>query len=295
MDFNAAALFVKVVSYGSFSETSRRTGVPVATVSRRVAELEKELGFRLLERTTRYLRLTEAGSAFYDCAIRGVEAFEIGVSALEGHPQTLAGTLRLSLPPAFVPWRNLLREFQHRYPNIKIDLFVTERRINLIEDGIDVALRVGAAEVDNAFIQKIGEYRHGLAMSPTFIQQYGEPSKPEALMDLPFASWRVPGDSVILQMGAQQIELVPYLQVNDYLHLLELALAGDCITELPPFLAQVHLMNGRLKPVLSQYPLSLRELTLIYPSRKQLSRLVKTYINFCAEWVGDLCESLKTS
>ncbi|NEP15345.1 MAG: LysR family transcriptional regulator [Leptolyngbya sp. SIO4C1] len=294
MDLNAAALFVKVVSYGSFSATSRQTGVPVATVSRRIAELEKSLGFRLLERTTRYLRLTDAGTAFYDCALRGVDAFETGLAVLENHQQTLAGTLRLSLPPAFVPWRQLLREFQRRYPHVKVDLFVTERQVNLIEDGIDVALRVGDPGGD-VISQEIGDYRHILTVSPTFIQQYGEPTRPADLLELPYASWRVSASAATLQLANQQIELRPYLQTNDYLHLLELALAGDCVTELPPFLAQVHIINGRLKPILSRYPLPVRQLMLVYPGRKQLSRLVKTYIDFCARWVDELCQSLKTS
>ncbi|WP_292801735.1 LysR family transcriptional regulator [Nostoc sp. NMS7] len=107
MDFNSAALFVKVVQYGSFSETARRTNTPVATVSRWIAELEKDLGIRLLERSTRHLRMTQAGTTFYEYAVRGFEAFETGLFILENQQQELTGTLRLSLPPAFLPMQEL--------------------------------------------------------------------------------------------------------------------------------------------------------------------------------------------
>lgn len=158
MDFNSAALFVKVVQYGSFSEAARRTNTPVATVSRWIAELEKDLGIRLLERSTRHLRMTLAGTTFYEYAVRGFEAFETGLSILEDQQQELTGTLRLSLPPAFLPMQQLLQDFQACYCKVKLEIFITERKINLIEDGIDVALRVGELKDNQTIARKLGEY-----------------------------------------------------------------------------------------------------------------------------------------
>lgn len=288
MDFNAVALFVKVVQYGSFSETARRTNIPIATVSRRIKELEEDLGFRLLERSTRHLRLTDAGTSFFNYANQGVEAFETGLSSLNHDQLNLSGTLRLSLPPGFIPWQKLLQEFQARYPHVKIELLVTERRIDLIEDGIDVALRIGDRKDNRAIGRKLGEYRHLLVTSPILLRKYGEPSHPKDLIKMPCACWRVSTESKSWLLGDETIQISPFFQVNDYLHLLELALAGICVTELPPFLAQDSIANGQLKRLLTNYPLPLCELNLLYPSRKQLSRLVKTYIDFCFEWVIDL-------
>ncbi|WP_019503020.1 LysR family transcriptional regulator [Pseudanabaena sp. PCC 6802] len=285
MDLNSAALFVKVVQYGSFSETARQTNTPVATISRRIADLEKELGVRLLERSTRHLRMTQAGAAFYEDAARGLEAFEMGLSTLENQQQELTGTLRLSLPPAFLPWQQLLQDFQVRYHQVKFDIFITERRVNLIEDGIDVALRIGDRKDNQAIVKKLGEYRHQLVASPDFLEQYGTPSQREQLLTMPCASWHA---QTTWLLGNESIQISPIFQVNDYLHLLKLALAGSCVTELPPFLIQEHLMNGRLKTLLKDYPLPAQQLNLLYPSRKQLSRLVRTYIDFCAEWVDGL-------
>ena len=121
MDLNAVALFVKVVQYGSFSETARRTQVPVATVSRRIKLLEADLGFRLLERSTRYLRVTDAGESFLEYAAQGVEAFETGQSTLEQYQAVLLGTLRLSVPSGFLPCRELLQRFRAIHPNVRMD------------------------------------------------------------------------------------------------------------------------------------------------------------------------------
>lgn len=287
MDYNSVVLFVNVVSYGSFSKTARKTGIPVATVSRRIAQLEKELGFRLLERSTRYLRLTEAGSTFLAFAARGVEEFEMGLSILTNHQLELSGTLRLSVPPTFTIWRRLLREFQILYPGVKIKLFVTERRVNLIEDGIDVALRIGKIQDSQAVAVKLGEYRHLLVASPAFIKQYGAPKQPKDLLSIPCASWHIPNTQITWTVGDQSIKIEPFFQVNDYIHLLDLALKGDCVTQLPPFLALEHLKNGTLQHVLKDYPLQILTLNLLYPSRKQLSRLVKSYIEFCTKWSDD--------
>ncbi|MEH2236109.1 LysR family transcriptional regulator [Nostoc sp.] len=288
MDFNSAALFVKVVQYGSFSEAARRTNTPVATVSRRIAELEKNLGIRLLERSTRHLRMTQAGTTFYEYAARGFEAFETGLSILENQQQELTGTLRLSLPPAFLPWQELLQEFQVRYCKVKLEIFITERKINLIEDGIDVALRVGKPKDNQTITRKLGEYRHQLVASPDFLEKYGEPSQPEQLLTMPCASWNTRTDARKWSLGDESIQIAPSLQVNDYLHLLKLVLAGACVTELPPFLIKEHLASGRLKTLLEDYSLPTQQLNLLYPSCKQLSRLVSTYIDFCTEWVDCL-------
>lgn len=288
MDLNSAALFVKVVQYGSFSETARRTNTPVATVSRWIADLEKDLGVRLLERSTRRLRMTQAGTTFYEYAARGLEAFETGLSILEDQQQELTGTLRLSLPPAFLPMQKLLQDFQVRYCQVKLEIFITERKINLIEDGIDVALRVGELKDNQTIARKLGEYRHQLVASPDFLEKYGEPSQPEQLLTMPCASWNTRTDTIKWSLGDESVQIAPILQVNDYLHLLKLVLAGTYFTELPPFLIKEHLASGRLKTLLEDYPLPTLQLNLLYPSSKQLSRLVSTYIDFCTEWVDCL-------
>lgn len=293
MDLNAAALFVKVIQYGSFSETARRTKIPVATVSRRIKLLEADLGFRLLERSTRYLRVTDAGESFLEYATQGVEAFETGRSTLEQYQAVLSGTLRLSVPNGFLPWRELLQRFQAVHPNVRIKLLATERKVDLIEEGIDVALRIGSRKDNQAVSKLLGTYRHLLVASPTLLKKYSSIQHPSHLQSVPFATWNNPAGSTHWQLGEETIDVHPFLQVNDYLHLQELALSAICVTELPPFLAKEHIDSGQLIQLLRDHPLPECDLSLLYPSGKHLSRLVRTYIAFCTEWATEFLNSLR--
>ena len=192
------------------------------------------------------------------------------------------------MPPGFIPWRNLLRDFQSNYPKINIELYLTERKVDLVEDGIDVALRIGNTREKQAVAQKIGEYQHLLVASPILFKDYDVPHKPVDLLKIPCASWKSPNDSSNWQLGHELVQINPFFQVNDYLHLLDLALAGKCVTELPPFLAHSHFASKQLKHLLPNYSFPSYEISLLYPSRKQLSRLVTTYVDFCSKRVIDL-------
>ena len=281
MNFDSVALFVEVVKAGSFSAAARHTHTPVATVSRRISDLEKSLNIRLLERSSRHLRMTDAGSILYEYAARGMEELHAGLLALESSQQELAGTLRLSIPPSFIPWRLLVQDFQLHYPNIKVEIYVTERRLDLVQDGIDVALRVGELQHDNVVARKLFKYRHKLVASPELLAKYGSPQQPMQLLNMPCACWNDRVSAPVWNLGGKDYNIRPYLQVNDFLHLQALVLAGECVTELPPFLAQPAIAAGTLQELLPEVPLPERELYLLYPSRRQVSRLVKTYVDFC--------------
>jgi len=283
MDLNSVDMFVRVVQAGSFSGAARSSGIPVATLSRRVSELEKELGVRLLERSTRYLRLNEAGTILFDYAVRGLQELSAARLAIENREKELRGNLRLSVPPNFQPWWPLLQKFQLRYPNVNIEIFVTERKIDLIGDGIDVALRVGDAYHQSSVLRKVTTYRHILVASPAYIKEYGEPQFPEDLLERPCASWNMRSASCVWQLGDSKVEIPAFLQVNDFFHLIYLAVQGQCIIEAPPFLVSKELSSGQLIPVLSAYPCPLLDLNLLYPSRHQLSRIVQVYVNYCLE------------
>ncbi len=283
MDLDSVALFVEVVKAGSFSAAARHTHTPVATVSRRISELEKSLNIRLLERSSRHLRMTDAGSVLYEYAARGVEELHAGLLALENSQQELAGTLRLSIPPSFTPWRLLIQDFQLQYPNIKVEIHVTERRVDLVQDGIDVALRVGELVHDNVVARRLFNYRHTLVASPKLLVNYDPPQEPLQLLNVPCACWNNRVNAPTWNLGGKDYTIRPYLQVNDFLHLQTLALAGDCVTELPPFLAEPAITEGSLHALLPRFPFPEQDIYLLYPSRRQISRLVKTYVDFCLQ------------
>ena len=282
MDLNSARIFAQVVQKGSFSAAARSSGVPVATVSRRVAELEASLKVSLLERSTRKLRLTEAGATLYDYIARGVEEMDAGLLALREQENDLRGRLRFSMPPAFDPMWSLLDEFQSLYKNVEIDLFVSERRWDFSEDGVDIALRVGSIESQSAIARPLTVYRHKLVASPAFLEE-NPIETPLDIAGVSSAAWGAKGSSVEWLLGEHKVVIQPFLQTNDYLHLKHLAIQHRCITELPPFFCDSYFASGELVEVLPKFPLPEQQVNLVHPSRKSVSRIARVFIDFCLE------------
>ncbi|VAW80517.1 Transcriptional regulator, LysR family [hydrothermal vent metagenome] len=282
MDLNSTRMFANVVTKGSFSAAASFMAVPVATVSRRVADLESALGVRLLERTTRKLRLTEAGAILYEFASRGLEEMEAGLLALSEQQQNLQGRLRLSLPPSFEPMWKLLGSFQELYTNIEIDLFVTERRLDFIEDGIDVAVRIGDLASLSAIARLLLSYRHRVVASPEFLA--GNLFKtPLDVATCKCAAWAKKEQDIVWFLGNEKVSIKPFIRANDYAYMRYLALNHKCITELPPFYCQEHIEKGALVEVLPEYPMPDQQVSLVYPSRKHVSRITRVFIDYCVK------------
>lgn len=277
-------MFVLVVNHAGFSEASRKENIPVATLSRRIAELEKQTGMRLLQRSTRQVKTTREGDILYNAASRGLDEIKTGQLEILDLNAKLQGTLRISIPGDLNFWWSLLSAFQNTYPKITLDIFTTERRIDLIADGIDVALRIGALKSQTAVARKVGEYRHCLVASPKYIQTYGAPNTPEQLRSFPCGAWSNKYDEINWNLAGKDYSVDPGVKVNDFSHLLALALEGSIITELPPLLAEPHLQSGQLIQILTTWSFPILSLNLLYPSRKYLSPISRTYIDFALEY-----------
>jgi len=280
MDLNSARIFVAVVNHGSFSSAARHIGIPVATVSRRVAELEKSLDVRLLERSTRQLRLTEAGQALYSRAARGVEEMEAAVLAINERENELRGKLRLSIPPSFRPMWSLLSSFQRDYPFIQIEIVSTEQHLEFVEDNIDIALRIGELANQSAIARPLPSYRHRLVTTPSYLADK-EITTPQELSTHATAAWGKQYRPIKWSLGEYQIDINPLIRSNDYEHLLYLVQEGNVITELPEFLCQHLLDEGKLVEVLADYKMPERSVNLLYPTRKGMSRITRVFIDFC--------------
>lgn len=284
MDFNATKMFVSVVQAGSLSAAADKTHVPLPTLSRRIRELERELDVQLLERSPRGIKLTEAGSRLYEHASRGVEALNEAQQAVMNDETRLKGRLRLSMPPNFDPWWDLLGAFQQRFPEISVSVFSTERRIDLVQDGIDVSLRVGTIVHESMVARQMLKYRHLLVAAPSLLAQFGQPVSVEDLHRYPCASWAADSSARGLwRLGHQVFEPKAVLVANDYALLRSRAVAGQAVTELPPFMANKEIAAGRLCVVLPSHPLPEQTLSLLYPSQRHPSRLVRAYLDFCQE------------
>lgn len=287
MDLNATRMFVAVVRTGSLSAAAERLDVPLPTVSRRIRELERQLNVQLLERSVRGARLTDAGARLYEHASLGIDALEEGEQASRDDQAQLRGRLRLSLPPTFEPWWDLLAAFQQRYPEVEVQVYTTERRVDLIEDGIDAALRVGEPVHENLVARRLLTYRHVLVASPTLIEREGMPSTPDALFRFPCAVWSS-GQVARWRLGENVIDPKPVLTTNDYAHLRRRAIAGDVVTELPPFLAAEAIRENQLVPLLPDHPMPEQQINLLFHSHRHLSTIVRAYLEFCKERAPEL-------
>lgn len=282
MDLNAVQMFVAVVQAGSISAAAERLKLPLPTVSRRVRELERELNVQLLERSARGTRLTDAGARLYEHAVRGIELLAEAQQSVVSDQARLKGRLRLSLPPAFEPWWELLSRFQLQYPDIQLQVHTTERRIDLIEDGIDVALRVGTITHEAMVARRVLEYRHLLVASPALIERLGVPESIDDLHRFPCATWALGANAPShWLLGGHSVEPRSVLATNDYAHLRSRALAGDVVTELPPFLAADAIRAGDLVELLSRWTLPQQQIHLLYPSHRHPSSIIRTYLDFC--------------
>jgi DNA-binding transcriptional LysR family regulator len=285
MDLNATRMFVAVVQSGSLSAAAARLGVPLPTLSRRIRELEQQLKVQLLERSVRGAKLTDAGANLYERAAHGVETLLEAEQAVKSNQAKLKGRLRLSLPQTFQPWWDVLVAFQQRHPDIQVHVCTTERRVDLIEDGIDVALRVGPIVHDTMIARHVLTYRHILVASPKLVKRLGVPATPEALHRFPSATWSSAIDlPVRWELGEKVVAPTVVFSANDYLHLCSRALNGDVVTELPPFLAARHIRKKSLVPLLLQYPFPEQAINLIYPSHRHPSRIVRAYLDFCQSY-----------
>lgn len=284
MDLNAISMFVSAVQAGSMSAGAARIGVPLPTISRRVRQLERELGVQLLERSAKGIQLTEAGARLYEHASRGLDVLAEGEAAVRSDQARLKGRLRLSLPQAFEPWWTLLEAFQRKFPEIHLSIFSTERRVDLIQDGIDVALRVGAIVDESMVARRILKYRHVLVASPELLRQLGDPKSVDDLHRFPCATWTAfPSARTLWRLGEITFEPDPLLATNDYQHLCRRAIAGDVVTELPSFIAEREFARGSLRPLLSRHPFPEQELNLLYPSHRHPSSIVRAYLDFCQQ------------
>ena len=292
MDLNATRMFVGVVQAGSLSAAASRLGIPLPTLSRRIRDLERQLKVQLLERSARGAKLTDAGSRLYEHASRGIETLLEAEQAVVSDQARLKGRLRLSLPQTVEPWWELLAAFQRHYPDIQVHVYSTERRVDLIEDGIDVALRVGAIVHEAMVARRILSFRNILVASPELVERFGLPHEPDALHRFPCAVWASRIDvPARWELGGHAIEPKAVLATNDYHHLRSRALGGDVVTELPPFLAAAPIRERRLVPLLPQYPLPEWPINLLYPPHRHQSTIVRTYLDFCQSYLPKIVQA----
>jgi DNA-binding transcriptional LysR family regulator len=278
-DLNSLVVFAKVVKAGSFSEAARRLKMPVSTVSRRVAELENDLGVRLLERSTRNLRLTELGAEVLEQAQRGAELSETIENIVSNRLSDVSGTLRLSAMPnvSETLLTPLITAFQASYPNMRVQVLVTERLVDLIAEGIDLAFRLGELKDSSLVARKLLSYRHQLVASPSYLETCKAPRRPRDLLEhrlLTFSYWQ-PEDrwNFIHSNGEREtLNFQPHLSMNDFAGLAPALAAGGGIGDLPPVVEPSFMREGRLVEVMPDWRFRSYDLSIVHVGNRHISK-----------------------
>lgn len=299
-DLNALLIFARVVDATSFSEAARRLAMPVSTVSRKVAELEKQLGVRLLERSTRKLRLTDVGTEVLEYARKSVEVSEAVESVVSNKLTEVKGTLRLSAPPSIADsvLAPLVTTFQASYPEVNVHALVTDRYVDHIAEGIDLAFRVGPLEDSALIAKKVLRYRHRLVASPGYLADIKPPKKPKDLLNhrLLAFSFRTQQNSWIFLKGGceETITFRPHLAMNDYAGLATALTSGAGIGDLPPIVSPAHLKNGELVEVMANWRFRAVDVYVVYLANRHISRPVRLFKEFAVQTAPKLFDRLPT-
>ncbi|MBO9537878.1 LysR substrate-binding domain-containing protein [Herbaspirillum sp.] len=290
-DLNDLALFAAVVVHGSFSAAARALNIPKSRISRRVAELEQRLGVRLLQRSTRVVRVTDVGSAFFTHCEAVTNAARAAVEVTEHAGAKPAGRLRVSSPMgvAHVFLAPLLARFLKAHPDVRLELELSNRRVDVIGEGFDVAMRVRSTlEDSNLVVRTFGASQQILTASPAFIRTHGRLDTPASLQGLHGlgpggmpgepACWRLQGP----EGEVVEIDYVCALQTDD-VHLMMAAAVGGAGLALLPFnVCHETIRRGELTVLLPRHRAPAHQLHAVFPSRRGLVPAVRAFIEFLA-------------
>jgi DNA-binding transcriptional LysR family regulator len=282
-------LFVKVVEHGGFTAAARDLGVPKSTVSRQVARLEDRLGVRLLERTTRALRTTEVGQAYYERCTRilaeVVEA-EGAVTEAQAEPR---GRLRISAPLTFgyLFLGEVIAAFLQSHPQVRIDISLTDRRVDLIDEGFDLAIRIGQLDDSTLVARRLGWAAAVVAASPEYLSRFGRPQVPEELRQHRCLHYEYRGFG--WRFGGVSVPVDGPLVSNNGDLLRAAAVAGLGIIITPRFIIADELRDGRLVSILEEHlGAEGAGIWAIYPANRHLSAKVRSFVDFAVARFGQV-------
>lgn len=281
-------LFVRVAEAGGFTAVGRERSVSQSSVSRTVSDLEKWLGVQLFQRTTREVKLTEAGEELYNRSVALLSVMEDIESSVSGMSKKPVGVLRLQAPNVFgrthvVPY---VLEFLTQYPDTSIDLRLNDQRVNLVEDGVDVAIRIGNLVDQNIIAKKLGRDTRHVVASPTYLQQHGTPVRPRDLgqhscivysfLDTP-NQWRFTGPE-----GIENVTVSGRIRANSGDAMRAAVLADHGVAILGNYAVGTDLADGKMRKLLPEFSVEPLDIQIIYAPTRHLPRKARTFIDFYA-------------
>ncbi|WP_428035288.1 LysR family transcriptional regulator [Amphritea sp.] len=288
----AIPVFVAVVQYGGFSPAARFLGISKSAVSKRISQLEQQLGVKLLHRTTRKLSLTEAGEHYFEHALKANLAArdaEDAVAQLQGEPQ---GRLRINTPMSFgrLHMAPMIPKFLKKYPRIRIDLVMDDKRLDLVSGGFDLAIRGGALPDSTLVARRLATLNSVLCASPDYLERHGYPQQLDDLLQHNCLSFSYSNDvkEWSFTQGNQRHSVVVSgnYQVNNSEALLEAVRQGLGIARLPTFVAGPDIRTGRLKVLFPEYKMPELAINAVLIERQYMPAKVRAFLDFAIEYFG---------
>ncbi|WP_298809057.1 LysR family transcriptional regulator [uncultured Psychrobacter sp.] len=287
------AMFVRIVEAGSITKAAEQLNIAKSAVSRRLKELEERLGSQLISRTTRQSKLTQAGEQYYQQVNNILRAVDAVNEHATDAPMRIEGTLKMTAPLSFglMHLNDVIDKYANKHPNLRFDLDFSDRRIDLIEEGYELAIRIGELQDSSYQAKKLALIRCVICASPDYLARMGTP---ETLDDL--------DNHALLQYSLGQTNSINLVDTEGRSHhrtidakikatngefLVDLAVKGHGITFVPTFIAYKQLALGELVPVFQHYQLPTLTAYAVYPKNRFLSQRCRYLIDFIAEQFGD--------
>tara|TARA_R110000850_G_scaffold135112_3_gene256272 strand:- start:1077 stop:1985 length:909 start_codon:yes stop_codon:yes gene_type:complete len=292
-DLNDLYYFVKAVEYGGFAPAGRELGIPKSKLSRRIAVLEERLGVRLIQRSTRHFQVTEIGERYFEhCSAMLIEA-EAAQQAIDIVQAEPRGRIRVTCPVGLLHFHvgQMLADFMRQYPEVSVDLEATNRRVDVVAEGVDIALRVRPLPLDNSdlVLRVLSDRGQCLVASAELIRQMGgQPSAPDALQQWPSLSRASRQEQHVWRLqhrdGRQQdVPFEPRYCTTDMLTLKTAAIAGVGVVQLPLLMLPDELGSGALVRVLPEWDPRREVIHLVFPSRRGMLPAVRALIDYLVE------------
>ena len=281
---------VAVFETGSFTAASTRMGLSKALVSKYVAEVEASLGVRLFNRSTRRLAITEAGRAYYQQVLPLLDELAALADSMSGEQGSAKGLLRVSVPIAFgeMSLTPLVPKFLAQNPGLSLDLQLTDNMIDMLEEGIDVVIRIGSVDESNLVVRELNTFPLILCASPAYLKQHGSPQSAQALLEhncIVDSNFRI-GKQWPMRSANGKREVVNIrsnVSVNSPRAVKELAIASGGIGMIPKFIVVDALLDGSLVEVLPGQNILEFGMYALYPHRRYLAKKVRCFIDFLVE------------
>ncbi|KZL06745.1 HTH-type transcriptional regulator DmlR [Pseudovibrio axinellae] len=293
ISLDAISVFAEVARLKSFTEAARVLNVPLSTVSRKVSELETSLRVQLVDRSKRQIRLTEAGATYYDLCRKGLETLVHANRVMTDRHTDTIGTVTITVPPNLfeILFLETIETFQARHPKAKLRVFVTERILDFVEDGVDLSFRVAPPNQPDLVTRTLLRYRHRLVAAARYAAVNSLPRTPGELqhhncIGFGFSKKRHLSWSLTKQRDIENVSFEPHLSVNDYAAIRSAILSGHGIGELPEPLCTDLIQSGQLIEVLPDWRFPEIRLFAVHAGKAGMPKLARLFLDIAAKQVG---------